>query len=161
MAPMQSADAQQPSAGPSTSAPIRALTGWVLVDWALQPYYTLVLTFLFAPYFTTSVASDPVHGQALWGYAAAAAGILIAIGSPLLGAMADGRGRRKPWVGLFVLIVARGLTALWWAKPGAETTTVLLILAAFVAATAAAEFATVFSNAIMPSLVPPSRLGRL
>ena len=161
MAPTQSAGAQQPSAGPSTSAPIRALTGWVLVDWALQPYYTLVLTFLFAPYFTTAVASDPVHGQALWGYAAAAAGILIAIGSPLLGAMADGRGRRKPWVALFVLIVAGGLTALWWAKPGAETTTVFLILAAFVAATAAAEFATVFSNAIMPSLVPPSRLGRL
>ncbi len=161
MAPIQSAEAGGPPAGSSTSAPVRALTGWVLVDWALQPYYTLVLTFLFAPYFTTAVASDPVHGQALWGYAAAIAGVLIAIGSPLLGAMADGRGRRKPWVALFVLILAGGLAALWWAKPGAETTVIILILAAFIAATAAAEFATVFSNAIMPSLVPPSRLGRL
>jgi UMF1 family MFS transporter len=26
-----------------------ALTGWVLFDWATQPFYTLVVTFLFAP----------------------------------------------------------------------------------------------------------------
>ncbi|MCL4767118.1 MAG: MFS transporter [Hyphomicrobiaceae bacterium] len=143
------------------SAPVRALAGWVLVDWALQPYYTLVLTFLFAPYFTSTVVDDPVRGQALWGYAAAVAGVLIAVGSPLLGALADGGGRRKPWVALFASILAAGLGTLWWAEPGAETATVLLVLAAFVAATMAAEFATVFTNAIMPTLVPPSRLGRL
>ena len=152
--------AAQPAAV-TTSAPVRALTGWVLVDWALQPFYTLVLTFLFAPYFTTAVASDPVHGQAMWGYAAAIAGILIAIGSPLLGAMADGRGRRKPWVALFATITAGGMAMLWLAEPGADTTTIVLVLAVFIAATAAAEFATVFTNAIMPTLVPPSRLGRL
>ena len=145
----------------TTSAPVRALTGWVMVDWALQPFYTLVLTFLFAPYFTSAVASDPVHGQALWGYSAAVAGVLIALGSPLLGAMADGRGRRKPWVAMFVVVLAGGLCVLWLAKPGADTTTIILILAAFVASTAAAEFAVVFSNAIMPTLVPPERLGRL
>ncbi len=158
---MGSTDTAAQPAAVTTSAPVRALTGWVLVDWALQPFYTLVLTFLFAPYFTTAVASDPVHGQAMWGYAAAIAGILIAIGSPLLGAMADGRGRRKPWVALFATITAGGMAMLWLAEPGADTTTIVLVLAVFIAATAAAEFATVFTNAIMPTLVPPSRLGRL
>jgi UMF1 family MFS transporter len=142
-------------------APLRALFGWVLVDWALQPFYTLILTFLFAPYFTTAVVNDPAHGQALWGYAAAAAGVLIAIGSPLLGAFADGRGRRKPWVALFALVVAASMSALWLATPGAEASTILLLLAAFVAASAAAEFAAVFTNAMMPSLVPSAQLGRL
>jgi UMF1 family MFS transporter len=133
----------------------------VLFDWAAQPYYTLILTFLFAPYFANVVVGDAARGQSLWGYAAAAAGILIAIGSPLLGALADGRGRRKPWIALFSLLFVASLAALWFAGPNASPITIGLILLAFLAATAAAEFTTVFTNAIMPGLVPPNELGRL
>jgi len=143
------------------AAPLRALVGWALFDWAAQPYYTLVVTFLFAPYFANAVAPNPAEGQALWGYAAAAAGILIAVGSPFLGAMADGRGRRKPWVAVFAVIFVASLSSLWLATPGADTARIALILAAFVAATAAIEYSAVFTNAIMPSLVPQSLLGRL
>jgi UMF1 family MFS transporter len=140
---------------------MRALVSWVLFDWAAQPYYTLVLTFLFAPYFANAVVGDPAHGQALWGYAAAAAGVLIAIGSPLLGALADGRGARKPWIALFSLLLVASLATLWLAVPGASAPVLALTLVAFVAATAAAEFTTVFTNSIMPSLVPAGQLGRL
>ncbi len=136
-------------------------SSWVLFDWAAAAFYTLVLTFLFAPYFANAVASSPAHGQSLRARAAAVAGILIAIGSPFLGALADGRGRRKPWIGLFALIFIAALSALWLAKPGADTMTVMLVLGAFVIATAAAEFTTAFTNAIMPGLVPASQLGRL
>ncbi len=142
-------------------APRRALVSWALFDWAAQPYYTLVLTFLFAPYFANAVASSPAHGQVLWGYAAATAGILIALGSPFLGALADSGGRRKPWIALFSVVFVAGLALLWLARPGADSATILLVLAAFVAATAMAEFTTVFTNAIMPTLVPHDQLGRL
>ena len=154
------AEAELPTIPPA-AAPLRALAGWVLVDWALQPYYTLILTFLFAPYFASAVVGDSVRGQALWGYAAALAGIVIAIGSPVLGAVADSGGRRKRWVALFAAVLAAGLAALWWAEPGATSITIVLVLAAFIAATVAAEFATVFTNAMMPTLVPPAQLGRL
>lgn len=147
--------------GTQQAAPLRALASWVLFDWAAQPYYTLVLTFLFAPYFANAVAPTPADGQALWGYAAAAAGVLIAIGSPFLGAVADGQGRRKPWMALFSALLVAGLAALWLAVPGADATTIALVLAAFVIATAMAEFTTVFTNSIMPSLVPAGQLGRL
>ena len=70
----------------------------MLFDWSVQPFYTLILTFLFAPYFANVVVGNGPQGQALWGYAAAMAGILIAVGSPFLGAFADGRGQRKPWI---------------------------------------------------------------
>lgn len=142
-------------------APPSALVSWVLFDWAAQPYYTLILTFLFAPYFANAVASTPAEGQALWGYAAAAAGIIIALGSPFLGAVADGQGRRKPWMALFSILFVGALSLLWWAVPGADTTTITLVLVAFVVATAMAEFTTVFTNSIMPSLVPANELGRL
>lgn len=146
---------------PIKQAPMRALASWVMFDWAAQPYYTLVLTFLFAPYFATVVVGNAAHGQTLWGYAAAAAGVMIAIGSPLLGAFADGRGRRKPWIALFSLLLVAGLATLWLAKPGADSMTIELVLAGFVMATMAAEFTQVFTNAIMPTLVPADKLGRL
>lgn len=146
---------------PVRSAPRRAIVSWVLFDWSVQPFYTLVLTFIFAPYFANIVVGDAARGQTLWGYAAATAGILIAIGSPLLGAMADGRGRRKPWIALFSVILAVSLGTLWLATPGASTPTIMLVLFAFVLATIAAEFTTVFTNAIMPGLVPHDQLGRL
>ncbi len=146
--------------GPATRAPTSALAGWVLVDWAIQPFHTLIVTFLFAPYFTNAVAGNPVQGQALWGYAAAVAGVIIALGGPILGAMAD-RGNRKPMVAVTVAIMAVASAMMWFARPGADTTTIVLVLAAFVIATAAAEYTTVFTNSMMPSLVPGHELGRL
>jgi UMF1 family MFS transporter len=54
-------------AGAGVRAPFSALSGWVLVDGALQPFYTLVLTFQFAPYFATAVVGDTPRGQVLCG----------------------------------------------------------------------------------------------
>ena len=142
-------------------APMRALVSWTLYDFAAQPYYTLILTFLFAPYFASHVVGDIALGQTIWGYGAAAASVLIAIGSPFLGALADGRGRRKPWIALFSVVLIAGLATLWLAVPGAPKETIALVVFAFIAATAAAEFSSVFSNSMMPSLVPASALGRL
>ena len=135
------------------------IVGWVLFDWAAQPFFTLVTTFVYAPYFAAAVAGDPVEGQALWGYAKAAAGLIIALLSPVLGAIADATGRRKPWIAAFGVLLVVGCAALWFGKPGGEG--VLIVLVALAIASIGAEFATVFTNAMMPTLVPRERLGRL
>jgi MFS transporter, UMF1 family len=135
------------------------VVGWVLFDWAAQPFFTLVTTFVYAPYFAAAVAADPVEGQALWGYAKAAAGLIIALLSPVLGAIADAAGRRKPWIAAFGVLLVVGCAGLWFGKPGGEG--VLIVLVAFAIASIGAEFATVFTNAMMPTLVPRERLGRL
>src|SRR4051812_23478952 len=62
--------------------PRSAVIAWIFFDWAAQPYFTLITTFVFAPYFATHVAADPAGGQALWGFATAAAGLVIALLSP-------------------------------------------------------------------------------
>ncbi|MDI4665340.1 MFS transporter [Xanthobacter autotrophicus] len=149
-----------PDISPSSPAPRRAIFGWILFDPACQPYFTLITTFIFAPYFASAVAATPVEGQALWGFATGAAGLVIALCSPLLGAVADAAGRRKPWIFAFGLMMMAGAALLWFAEPG-NTARIPLVLAAFAIGTIGVEFATVFNNAIMPALVSKERLGRL
>ena len=137
-----------------------AVISWIFFDWAAQPYFTLITTFVFAPYFATHVASDPVSGQALWGFATAAAGIAIALLSPVLGAIADASGRRKPWIAGFGAMLVVGSSLMWFGKPG-DPSVIPPLLLAYAIATVGVEFATVFNNAMMPTLVPPDRIGRL
>ena len=56
-----------------------ALTGWVLFDWATQPFYTLVVTFLFGPYFVNGFLRDPALGATLWAYATGGAELVAAL----------------------------------------------------------------------------------
>lgn len=147
-------------AAPVEPAGRAGIAGWVLFDWSMQPFFTLVTTFVFGPFFAARLAATPAEGQALWGYATAAAGLVIALLSPVLGAVADASGARKPWVLAFGLLMALSSLSLWWAVPGAPYA-VAIALVGFALGTIGAEFATVFNNAMMPGLVPRDRLGRL
>jgi MFS transporter, UMF1 family len=143
-----------------TFPPRSAVISWIFFDWAAQPYFTLITTFVFAPYFATHVATDPASGQALWGFATAASGIVIALLSPLLGAVADASGRRKPWIAAFGAMLVIGASLMWFGRPG-DAAGIPALLIAYCLATIGVEFATVFNNAMMPTLVPPDRIGRL
>ena len=138
----------------------RALFGWVLFDWATQPFYTLVVTFLFAPYFVNGFMDDPALGAALWAYATGIAELIAAAFAPVLGAVADAGQRRKPWIAFFSILLVIGMCGLWLAAPG-RTDLVPVVLIAFGLAVIGAELATVFTNAMMTSLVSGKRLGTL
>jgi UMF1 family MFS transporter len=140
--------------------PRAAVVSWIFFDWAAQPYFTLITTFVFAPYFASFVAPDPASGQALWGFATAAAGLMIALLSPVLGAIADASGRRKPWIAGFGALLVLGAGAMWIGRPG-DPGIIPPLLLAYAIASVGAEFATVFNNAMMPTLVPPEKIGRL
>src|SRR5688572_15779576 len=144
----------------TVEVPRRAIVGWVLFDWAAQPFFTLIITFVYAPYFASAIAPDPVSGQALWGFATAAAGFTVAMLSPVLGAIADASGRRKPWIAAFGVLVVVGASTMWIGKPG-DPSVIVPLLIAYAIASVGVEFATVFNNAMMPTLVPPERIGRL
>jgi UMF1 family MFS transporter len=137
-----------------------ALTGWVLFDWATQPFYTLVVTFLFGPYFVNGFIGDPALGATLWAYATGGAELVAALLAPVLGSIADAGFLRKPWIAGFSVLLVVGLCGLWLAVPG-QTGMAPLVLLSFALATIGAELATVFNNAMMPSLVSHKRLGTL
>jgi UMF1 family MFS transporter len=139
----------------------KGIWGWILFDWAAQPFHTLILTFVFAPYFTSQVASSDVVGQTYWGYAIGITGIIIALMSPILGALADTTGPRKPWVFGFAILGCIGSFCLWYLPPSADDTTIIWGLAAIGIALIGFEFAAVFNNVMMPDLVPRAQLGKL
>jgi UMF1 family MFS transporter len=156
MAISEAGNAELPKRYPSRAA----VVSWIFFDWAAQPYFTLITTFVFAPYFASVVAPDPASGQAMWGFATAAAGLSIALLSPVLGAIADASGRRKPWIAGFGALLVLGSSLMWIGRPG-DAGIIVPLLFAYALASVGAEFATVFNNAMMPTLVPPNRIGRL
>ena len=137
----------------------KAIWGWMAYDWAAQPFHTLLVTFIFAPYFASAVASDPVTGQAMWGYTTAIAGIILAICAPVLGAYADTIGPRKPWIMLFSLLFVVGSFPLWLAVPGMDNTT--LVLGIFAVGLIGVEFSQIFVNAMLPELGTKDEIGRI
>jgi UMF1 family MFS transporter len=150
--------ANPPANGPQAANP-RAVLSWMLFDWANQPFHTLLLTFIFAPYFAARVAPSPAEGQATWGAVVGAAGVAVALLAPLVGAIADQSGPRKPWMAAFSVLLVAGAAALWLAVPGLPDAT--LVLTAFFLAFVGAEFMMIFSNAMLPDLAPRDDIGRV
>ena len=133
----------------------RGIWGWMLFDWAAQPFFTVVTTFIFGPYFVSRMASDPAAGQAAWGYGIAAAGFVIAILSPMLGSIADQTGPRKPWIGFFAVDQDRlPVRCSGSPRPGSS---LFLVVLFFSLASVAAEFSIVFNDSMMPRLVVEGR----
>ena len=117
--------------------------------------------YIFAPYFTTTVVGDPVRGQGLLGYTNAISGFLIALLAPFLGAIADKSGRRKPWILVFVLVMVPAIFMLWFAEANGGGIGIYPTLALIVIIAVMFEFSAVFHNAMLPSIAPASKVGRI
>lgn len=138
--------------------PSRGIWGWMLFDWAAQPFFTVVTTFVFGPYFVARLTQDPVAAQAMWSNMATISSIVIAILSPVLGSIADQSGPRKPWIACFAAIKIASLSMLWFAAPGSP---LLWPVTFMILASIAAEFSIVFNDSMMPRLVPAAEVGKV
>jgi len=136
----------------------RRRLGWYAFDWASQPFHTLILTFIFAPYLEELLGAGD-RAQALWGYTVGAAGLLVALLAPLLGAMADAAGGRERFVAAFSVLTVAGSAALWFAAPGDPE--LRFVLPALGLGLLGVEFAVIFVNALLPTLGPREALGRI
>ncbi|KZD12866.1 MFS transporter [Oceanibaculum pacificum] len=137
----------------------RAVFSWCLFDWANNAYPTVITTFIFAAYFTRGVAESPEQGTFLWGQATGLAGLAVALTGPLLGAIADRAGARKPWILWFSLLSIAASMGLWFVHPDPGDVPLALILVALGAL--GYEYASIFYNAMLPDLTTPGRVGRL
>ena len=148
----------------------KRIWGWIAFDWATQPFYTLLLTFIFGPYFAAIATQALIDGglteqvadaraQSMWSLGQTVSGLFIAFSAPLLGAVADSAGKKMPWVIAFSVMYVGGAWALWSLTPDGGGLWFALI--AFGIAFVGAEFALIFTNAILPSLGDDAEVGHL
>lgn len=137
----------------------RGARAWMLFDWANQPFYTLIITFIFAPYVAGTVVADPVAGQALWANLQLGGALCVAFLAPAMGAIADAAGPRKPWIGGFALAFVAGCLGLWMVTPGLDPLWPLIVF--FLLAFVGSEFMLIFVNAMLPDLGPRAEIGRI
>lgn len=143
--------------------------GWFFFDWASQPYSTLLLTFIFGPYFAQvatqhymALGATPeaagAAAQSYWGLTLGVSGLLVALLAPLLGAVADSTGRRMVWIWAFSAVYVLGALGLWWVMPGGG---LLWGAACFGLGFIGMEFATIFTNALLPALGTRDEIGAI
>ncbi|MCF6316026.1 MAG: MFS transporter [Marinosulfonomonas sp.] len=136
----------------------KRIWGWFFFDFASQPYNTLLLTFIFGPYIA-GVIGDGTKAQSAWGFGIAAAGIVIAILAPILGAIADNSGNRVRWIWLFSAMYFIGAFGLWWSAP--DNFNLYFVLFSFAVGLIGMEFATIFTNSMLPDLGTKEEIGKL
>ncbi|MCZ6608166.1 MAG: MFS transporter [Alphaproteobacteria bacterium] len=137
----------------------RALFSWCLFDWANSAFPTVVTTFIFAAYFTKAVAADEITGTSQWGYTISIAALVVAVIGPVLGAIADKGGRRKPWIAVFTLLCVVASALLWFTRPDPADVPWALVFVGL--ATIGFEMGVVFYNAMLPGLAPRRMIGRI
>lgn len=137
----------------------KGIVAWCLYDWANSAFPTVIVTFVFAAYVTNVIAETPEIGTGQWGLAMGLSGLVIALLSPILGAIADQNGRRKPWIAVLTLLCVAVGGLLWTVEPVAGALVWALVLVA--AANVAFEIGTVFYNAMLPEVAPRGKMGRI
>lgn len=135
----------------------RAVWSWALYDFANSPFTTLVVTFVYSTFFTQVIAADPVLGTAQWSRAITVTALVVALCSPVLGALADRGGYRKLFVLVATALCVVATAELYNVLPGQ----VARALVTVVIANIAFEFATVFYNAFLPDIARPERTGTI
>lgn len=148
----------------------KRIWGWWFFDWASQPYHTLLVTFIFGPYFAQIAAEHflstgadaeaaKAQAQSTWALCLTLTGLTIGFGAPIMGAMADNTGRKIPWMVVFSVMYVVGSGALWFAAPDGSNIWPMLI--AFGLGFIGAEYALIFINSQLPEISPPDEVGEV
>lgn len=137
----------------------RLIFAWCLYDWGNSAFPAVVLSFIFAPYFSRAIAPTETAGTSLWGWAMTGSALAIALVGPVVGAICDKGGRQTLWLAGFSALAVLATAALWFAEPSARFIALALFLAAL--ANFAFETSYVFYNGMLPRLVPSAMLGRV
>lgn len=136
----------------------RELLAWALFDFANSGYTTVVLTTIFSAYFVGVVAgSMPGSATLLWSLAIGAANLIVMVGGPVIGAIADYRASKKRFLLMSSLgcVISTALLAL--IGPGDIVPAMLLV-------TVSAIMFAIGENliaAFLPEIVPARNMGRM
>ena len=138
------------------------VAAWASWDWGSAAFNAVMVTFIYSVYLTESVGADiggSIPASSWYGWAMAAAGIIIAVVAPVQGRRADARGRRRWSMAMWTLVVVALMASLFfienepaWFWPGI----VIMAIGAV-----AFEFAEVSYFAMLRQVSTPDNVGRV
>lgn len=132
---------------------------WAWYDWANSTYFTTVVTAVFPAFFATYAAAglEPARATALFGSITTASVALIAVVSPILGAVADVTGMKKTLLFAFMLIGVASTAAMMFIERGGW----MFAAALFVIGNIGVSGTTVFYDSLLPHVARPEETDRV
>ncbi len=131
----------------------RAVVSWILYDWANSAFTTTVVAGFFPVFFKQylSTDTDPATSTLRLGTANSLASVVVALLSPVLGAIADQGGAKKKFLFTFAMLGVVMTGALHFARSGQWEIAVLVYAAATIGFSSASGFYDSLLLAVAPA----------
>ncbi|HMA41112.1 MAG TPA: MFS transporter [Gemmatimonadales bacterium] len=142
----------------ATPAPLdrRRVLAWCFYDFANSAYSAVIIATVFSVYFARQIVGNETgHGDQVWGWAMSTSMAVVALTSPILGAVADRAGIRKRLLLAFTALCVLCVSLFGTIQPGM----VGWGFALAVLANIGFEGALVYYNAYLPDIAPPEHRG--
>ncbi len=132
----------------------REIASWCLFDFANSSFTTVVITVIYARYFTTRVAGDQGH---LWSLALAVSNAVIIVSGPVVGAFADRRALKKRLLFASYAACVVCTAGLFLPTRGDWSTAFILFVVANVAFSTGENLIAAF----LPEIAEPQEIGKV
>lgn len=108
----------------------KAVRSWIMYDWANSAFATTIMAAVMPIYYASVAASGLGEGKATsyWGFTQTASALVIAVLSPLLGAIADRSGGKKRFLRFFSLLGAAACIGMAFVGKGDWAAASLLVI---------------------------------
>ena len=143
---------------PTTAVPSRRKQrwSWYMYDFGNSAYAAVVLLAVYSAYFKSEVVGGP-QGSFLWGLSVGIAMLVVALLSPILGAIADYAGTKKRFLFLYTAMACAFAASLFFVAKGA----IVAGMALFILAEIGYRSAQVFYNSLLPEIASEDEIGRV
>ena len=136
-----------------------ARVSWYLFDFGNSAFPTVMITFVFAAYFSRALSVDEATGAANWGYLQSYAALIVAVTAPLVGLLADRYARGRLPMAATVAVTCLATAGLWWAEPMPTFATYASVLV--IIGVVGFELGMLFYNALLVRVTDPQHQGRV
>ena len=137
---------------------MKKIFNFALYDFANSAFTTIIITFIFATYFSKQIAPTPILGQSYWGWTMGITGAFVAVIGPFIGIFADKKNCRILFIRLFTIFCIFFTSLLWFAKPSENYLIFSLVIVAL--ANLFYELSLIFYNSILKNISNNSNLGK-
>ncbi len=129
---------------------------WYVYDFGNSAYAAVVLLAVYSAYFKGQVVGG-AEGSRLWGISVGIAMLVVALVSPVLGAIADFSGAKKRFLFVFTVMACCFTGLLFFVEQGDIFKGMLF----FILAEIGYRAAQVFYNSLLPEITTPEDMGRV